>query len=211
MDKKKLDWKYKFNKEHIQVMQDTIKKNIKLIAGEKGLTYLRNYDFKLNIPISEEQILSNLKRAFWDKFDKYLRKFPPNYSMIPDLLNDIRDMLKDLVKNNLTFKKELNNNLDVRLYAQMIKNNAFDVQHINKLSDYIISKIQQLCRPCDDEDIKLWKKKIKTDLKNYHKIDLPTFLVDLFKKIMYNIELIKQQSEKFKKGTMEFKKDIVVI
>ena len=120
-------------------------------------------------------------------------------------------MLKDLVKNNLSFKKELNDTLDIKLYTQMIKNDAFQIHHIDNISSYVISKILQLCRPCDDSDIKKWRKEIKNSLKNYHKLDLSNFLVELFKKIMYNLELIKQQSVKFKKGTLELKKDIVII
>ena len=66
---------------------------------------------------------------------------------------------------------------------------------VQKISIYIVEKIKELGRPADDNDIEKWKKQIHTDLKNYLNIDLPNFLVEVFKKIMYYLDLIKETSD----------------
>ena len=88
-------------------------------------------------------------------------------------------------------------NFDIGLYSQMIRNNAFGSKEIYVVSMYIIEKIKQLCRPIDDDKISSWSKKIKQDLDNIDKIDVPKFLVNLFKEVIHQLEFIKKEGIKF--------------
>ena len=104
----------------------------------------------------EEQIKNTYEKAFLDLLEEKVKQEPPDYDWITKLYAEIKDKLTKLLKKTSSLYKEMDESLDVKLFDQMIRNNAFNGVDFYNLILYVFEKIKQLGSPqrdivCDEK------------------------------------------------------------
>ncbi len=111
-----------------------------------------------------QQIKDMMHKAFYDLLEKKVSD-PPDYEWITRLYQEIRDRLCNILvmlgrKDKYTYT-EIQESMDVELFGQMIKHNAFNYEDFYKLIEYVFAKCKQLGSPARDEETKLKLNEIK--------------------------------------------------
>jgi hypothetical protein len=173
------DIKDKLNEEEdlkiVSELEHKIKKQMKLISGESNIN---NYE--------------DVENLFWNKYIKDLEHEPPNHELTIYLLKNIFDLLKEITPEKFKeeYFKEYNEYLDIDYLKHLIKNDVFEFNDFFKIFNYIINKLKEFQSKEDDEEFKKWEedvfKKINVDNISYSEI-----LPDIFKKILYRFNKIK--------------------
>ena len=179
-------------KDSIIPLQNKIRKVIKYLAGEKGLTFLENYKtqhLKLTL-LLEKKLRENLRKAFWNKLEAELLEEPPNYIQITDLFKDITKMymsitscINDKDKRD-TCENEFNSILDIEYIELLFNNNQLNEEVILSTCINILNQIKTIGIPKNDSVISKMISKINKQLK-----DESTFeLTSVFKLIIKLLE-----------------------
>ena len=100
-----------------------------------------------------QQIKDMMNKAFYDLLEKRVAD-PPDYKWIARLYQEIRDKLCNILiilgrKNKYTYK-EIQESMDIELFEQMIRHDAFSYDDFYKLIEYIFHKCKQLGSPARD-------------------------------------------------------------
>ena len=95
----------------------------------------------------ENQIKDMMHKAFYDLLEKRVAD-PPDYKWITRLYQEIRDRLCNILvmlgrKDRYTYN-EIQESMDVELFEQMIRHNAFSYEDFYKLIEYVFYKCKQL-------------------------------------------------------------------
>lgn len=196
------------NKEFIDNITQEQKKlveKIELIGGKDGLEYLDNIKneinaYRENVKELYSAIDTNMHNAYWNSIKIELEKNPPNFIVIINLLNELKDMF---LKCNPNLKNELDSNIDIEFILDMLKNGVLDDNYILTMSNYIIKILRDL--QCEEHDREL--DKWATDMNemfikkgNYSEY-FPMFFryifesIEITQKEMYLYNLIRQKRE----------------
>ena len=102
-----------------------------------------------------QQINDMMHKAFYDLLEQKVAD-PPDYEWITRLYKEIRDRLSNILvmlgkKSKYTYT-EIQECMDVELFEQMIRNNAFNYEDFYKLIEYVFTKCKQLGSPARDEE-----------------------------------------------------------
>jgi hypothetical protein len=184
------------HKMYINICKDRQKDLLKKVKELNGLPYLQSFDpHGLSLDnTTKQQIYETAHSAFWDIFHRQLLEDPPNYTMLLNLLTDLRNRLCKFVPNRPDICEEIHESIDIELITNMITNNAFDNESLKKLCLYIISKVKSFQPPIMDEDVDLWETNMLEHFKKqFEYVDfLPTFFRSVFN-MMDNIVAFSQQ------------------
>lgn len=101
----------------------------------------------------ENQIKDMMHKAFYDLLEKRVAD-PPDYKWIARLYQEIRDKLCNILvilgRKDKYIYKEIQASMDVELFEQMIRHNAFSYEDFYKLIEYVFHKCRQLGSPARD-------------------------------------------------------------
>lgn len=181
----------KNNKEYLHI-NDKLKSlefNIKMISGDLGIKYLK----EKKIPIfKNEKYFTNiekiLKKGFWDSFEENIEN--NKLDQIPLLLNDIKEMIKEMIKNNKKYIEDLDNEIDIDMIKNVLKTSSPDFNFIYKYINFLISKLYELQNPIEDKNTKIFKETLDTMFKNEEKIS--KILKYFFENYFIKLENIKK-------------------
>lgn len=190
-------------KEEIKKQQNSIKNQIYKIGGKIALDTLNNYEPPQVIVEKkiERKIQETLRKAFWDLFEENVKK--GDFTQIKSMLVDLKKMITELVPNNTTILKELNDNIDEDYIDQLIRHDVFQPVQCYKLMLYVKELISKFQAPEDDKDTTEWWNKLQYYFSNsgtYADI-LPLFFKIAFlklEKIKIVVEHIKSNLNKTK-------------
>ena len=177
-------------------LQKKILKNVQIIGGIDGL---QTFNSIIPIFIDDKfcnKISDTFKDAFWNIFQSKLESEKPDYSVISEMLKDIRYMMINLVPNRPDIHNEIWESIDVDLISQMIEHDAIQPYFIKKIVFYIVEKIKNFGCAADDFQIEKWKKELEKNFEDgfEYSVFFPTY----FKKVIEKLEKIKKDIEKFK-------------
>lgn len=178
----------KETEEKIKDLKRILKKlrtNIKIIAGEKGLSFLE----KKQMPyFKDEEIFKDVekvvRKAFWDVVKENFNE--GKYDQMIILLNDIKTIILELVPSK---KQELDEVIDTELLTQMINTGLLNDQAINTYINYIIGHIESMQQPSEDTNTRIWKENIATMIQKEEKRSL--VLCYFFENAFNKLEKIK--------------------
>jgi hypothetical protein len=173
--------------------------NIKIIGGEKGLEFYKNK--KLPIFIDEKIFTDTekvVRKAFWDVFEENIKG--KNNKQVPDLLKDIKDLIKEMVKNK-TFIEDLDIHINTDYIESIIDTEHFNIDNIKKYFYYLISKLEKIQQPSEDEITKMFLSNINDMIEKKKKKE---------KILRYFFENFFQKLEKIKYMTLYIKKNIKI-
>ena len=139
-------------KDSLSNLKVKLETQIKNIDGDKGLNYIKNLKTPEITPLIRlyEEIELNMKDAFWDDFEEKVND--GKYEQITPMLNDYRTFLFKLIPNRPDIQKQFDNELDLALLDQMIKNNSVSHEDIYKIIHTLTNYIKMLQAPADDKD-----------------------------------------------------------
>jgi len=112
------------------------------------------------------QIKTNFKKAFYDLLEMKVKSNPPDYEWITRLFEEIKDRLVFFIKKDSHFRKDIEDRLDVELFDQMIKNNAFNGTDFYNLIMYIFDLCLKLGSPARDNETETKRNEILELMQN---------------------------------------------
>ena len=119
-----------------------------------------------NIDNLNKQFEDNFKKAFFDLLKQKVAENPPDYDWITKLYTEIQMKIKKLVKSSNPLYKEIEEHMDIQLFDQMIRNNAFNPVDFYNLIQYVFELIKKLGSPARDSLADSKKEEILSIMKN---------------------------------------------
>ena len=87
----------------------------------------------------EKQIRNQYYRAYFDVLKEKIEQDPPDYEWIVRLYEEIQQKLSKLFKEDSNMRKEIEEKMDVKLFDQMIRRNAFSYSDFEILVCYVFN------------------------------------------------------------------------
>jgi hypothetical protein len=153
------------------------------------------------IKILEKQIELNMKKAYWDIFEKELLKEPPNTDLLAIRINELKELIIKCIPNRNDIHLELDGYLDPEFIIHKIESKMFDNFELEKYITYILGKLTQFQAKEDDLDTLMFEKYIQglieknTSLGSVLKVFFK-FVFEKFEKIYMNSILFKENIKK---------------
>lgn len=114
----------------------------------------------------ENQIKSNYFKAFFDLLEEKVRQEPPDYDWIVKLYKEIRHKLTFFLKQGSSFRREIEEGMDVELFDQMLRNNAVGGVEFYNLVNLVFEYTLKLGSPARDQKVKEKRDEIYECMKN---------------------------------------------
>lgn len=115
-----------------------------------------------NLDKIEEQIRSNMRKAWCDVIEERIKQNPPDFEYIVDLYKEMKVKFTYILKEGSKTRNDIESSLDVDLFRQMIVNDVFDRSNFCDLTYYVFQTCISLGSPSrDDETIKYRDELIK--------------------------------------------------
>ena len=105
----------------------------------------------------EKQIRENFLKAMQDSLEKsMMMKDISNVEVewICKLCVELKQRINNLTPSRKDMHEELDKSIDLVIIKQMLRNDAFEKEDAFHIINCIFERLQKLCAPCQDEDIK---------------------------------------------------------
>ena len=99
-----------------------------------------------------KEVKATCRRAFVDALTKMMTDDPPAYDWIVKLYKEIRDRLTAVLQKESALRKEIESSMDIELFSQMIRNDAFQPEDLHRLVAYTFAKCKELGSPGRDDE-----------------------------------------------------------
>jgi hypothetical protein len=113
-----------------------------------------------------EQISATYKRAFFDLLEEKVKEEPPDYDWIVKLYKEIRYKLTFFLKKGSSFRKHVEEGMDVELFDQMLRNNAIGGVEFYNLVNFVFECSLKLGSPRRDKEVSAKRDEIFECMKN---------------------------------------------
>lgn len=113
----------------------------------------------------EKQIRDQYYRAYFDVLKEKVEQNPPDYEWIVRLYEEIQQKLSKLFKEGSNTRTEIEEKLDVKLFDQMIRYNAFSYSDFEKLINYIFELCIKFGSPQRDKATAEMRDEILNEIK----------------------------------------------
>ncbi len=144
-----------------------------------------------------EQIDSVMRKAFYDLLEEKVASKPPDYEWLVRLYKEMRDRLCHLLKESSHLRTEITDSMDIVLFEQMLKADAFRYDDFYKLMQYVFCKCKQLGSPARDSETDAKLKEI-TDFINTGNATFGTIVPMFIKNANFCIDRIYEDIKTFK-------------
>jgi hypothetical protein len=145
------------DKQNIDKTLNKIENIASSIGGEKAVNHVKTsskYGL-MNEQIVAEQVLQQMRNAFWDKFQAELDSDPPNFVQYPEMVGEIRSrieqLLPDLQVEETT--KLIRKHLHEGEILDKITKGDYGVQEIYNLCIFSLERVKELGSASDDADV----------------------------------------------------------
>jgi heme oxygenase len=143
----------------------------------------------------EKQIEETMKKAFCDLIDERIQTDKPDIDWLINLYIEIKNRLLSFLRKDSKTYKTLDNDLDTKLFKQMVENNVFDTNSFIKLVDTVYYWIEYLQAPIRDVETNESKKKVL-------KSDSSKFISTFITEVHVCIDNIEQDIKEFYKNNI---------
>lgn len=106
--------------------------------------------FEKNMEKIKGQIKEQMEKAWFDALKEKTNSNPPDYDWLERLYVEMRDKLMGLTRKNSKLYIEIRESMDIVLFSQMIRNNAFTGEDTLKLIEYVFETCKQMGSPARD-------------------------------------------------------------
>ena len=164
-----------------------LKQNIRIIAGNKGLSFLESREMPY---FKDEDVFQSVeqtvRKAFWDVVTANFED--EKYDQMITLLDDLKSMMVELVPNT-SFVTEIDQVIDTEHLTTMISHGLLTNEAIKLYINFIIGQIVKLQPASEDTNTQLFKENIESMFNNGEKRS--TVLAYFFENAFNKMEKIK--------------------
>ena len=146
----------------------------------------------------DEQIKKQFYQAFDDILTQSLSTTNPDWDWVVTLYTELRDRLCLLTPRRLDIHENIKESMDVELFNQMIRNNAFSPEDMWKLVEYVFSIIKSRQAPVRDPDTETRLRTLSTEF-NKEGMTIAKFLPLFLKLAHVSIDIIEEDKKAFLK------------
>lgn len=93
------------------------------------------------------------EQCYYDTLYKHMTSEPPQFTMLIDVLKNIKYKLCFILKKDSDLSIEIQERLDEKYIKQMLYNDSFDDQDFYNLAIYVFTKCKELCAYQRDSSI----------------------------------------------------------
>jgi len=183
--------------EEITGKLEDIENRLRVINGVKKAEDIKAALTANDETIQDDSIFKIAKKAFWDIFTEEIER--NDYSRLFIILDEIKTRLKALTPNRQDIHTDIDQNIDIDLYKQMISNGAFETEDFMKLIEYLVTKIKQYIAPVHDTEIGHWVTKLYENIGDKYSKTLPAF----FEEYYNYLEITEKEIADFRKSVQE--------
>ena len=116
--------------------------------------------------MNNDEIKETYQKAFFDLLEERVSDKEPAYDWIVKLYLEIKIKLLKITSKNSKLAMEINNTMDLQLFEQMIRNNAFDGNDFYNLINFVFDMCLKLQSPQRDEDTNNRRNEVLDIMKN---------------------------------------------
>ena len=116
--------------------------------------------------MNNNEIKETYQKAFFDLLEERVSDKEPAYDWIVKLYSEIKMKLLKILSKNSKLAMEINNTMDLQLFEQMIRNNAFDGNDFYNLINFVFDMCLKLQSPQRDEDTNNKRNEVLDKMKN---------------------------------------------
>jgi hypothetical protein len=131
-------------KKKSEIQQTKITEIIQKIGGIDGYQYFMS--FVPVIPNFDEsfqkEICIQFHRAYWDLLADELNQ--NNYSMLKDVIKDVRERLCNILPSNITWKNDIKESVDEEFICHKLKHDVMSKNDIHTFLQYLIDRLEEL-------------------------------------------------------------------
>jgi hypothetical protein len=195
-----IDWKEQYQKGYNELKSKVIEMAQKL-NGNDGVEYFESLVPVFVDPLFTNEIRETIHKAYWDSVEADL--IEDKYDKLVGLLKEVKKYLMSCVPNRQDIHNEIDSNISVDLWSQMLEHNAYDYNDIVGLINYVYSKIIDWCPVVEKEDNIKIHNKILNDFDKVYKGELTMgrFCCIFLKDCLQKLEGIILKSEEYKKSS----------
>jgi hypothetical protein len=124
----------------------------------------------------EVQIKNNFYKAFTDKINDTVNSNNPDFDWIITLYKEIKERLIQYIKKDSKIYERIDEDFDVILFEQMIRNDAFDEKSMLSLITVTYYWINNLQAPYRDKETEESKNRVLTSKKS---AIVSTFIIEV--------------------------------
>tara|TARA_Y100000590_G_C15686507_1_gene1001842 strand:- start:478 stop:1608 length:1131 start_codon:yes stop_codon:yes gene_type:complete len=188
----------------IRELQNKLRSFIRSLAGDKGLHYLDNYKYKLVLVDNMElrkKIEATVHKAYWEKCKEELSGENPNFSFLVKLLKEIVNTVSTrIIPNRKDIHKQFTEVIDIQFIEHQIEHGVLDFDKIIIYAKFIVNNLKKWGSAMQENELDKWFKELLFQLEppKIENFNLATFLTELFRGIMENLESIANETERIR-------------
>ena len=146
----------------------------------------------------EKQIKQQFYKAFNDVLTQSLLGEDPDWNWLVRLYSELRDRLCQLTPRRTDIHQEIKESMDVELFSQMIRHDAFKPDDMWKLVNYVFAMIKSREAPVRNKDTELELNMLYTEF-NKEGITIAKFVPLFLKTSHARIDVIEKDKTEFLK------------
>ena len=140
----------------------------------------------------------NMKRAYFDVIQKDIQN--QNFDSSFSLLEQIKERLCNIVPKRKDLHEQIEENIDISYFKQMVEHNALDNSIIRQIMNYVIDKIKDLGSTQDEPWNEIWRTQQHVKFERGDTLD--KILPDFFREALHRIEKVESEIEAFKSSEL---------
>ena len=144
----------------------------------------------------EARLNANMKRAYWDMMEQDISN--NDFRTVFAMVEEIRSRICLTVPKRVDLHQQIAESLDVDYFRQMQSHNAFTLDMVRSITNYIIDKIKELGSKMDEPWNEVWREQVNSGFINGK--PLSVILPKFFKEAMHRIERIEYEIKLFKES-----------
>lgn len=181
------------DKSHVSSTLGKIEAIAESIGGKKVVEHVKTssqYGL-LNEQVMAEQVLLQMRNAFWDKFQSELDSDPPNFVQYPEMVGEIRSRIEQLLpdlkveETTILIRKHLHEGE----ILDQIQNGDYGMQEIYNLCIFSLERVKELGPPNDDEDVQKLIDAVHTQM-NSPERNIANIIPVLFREVLERLDRI---------------------
>ncbi|KAK9929180.1 hypothetical protein M0R45_026286 [Rubus argutus] len=92
-----------------------------------------------------------MEKAFWDGIMESVNQEEPNYDLVIQLLEEVRDEICTMAPQG--WKQEIVEAIDVDILSQVLKSGNLDIDYLGKILEFSMVTLQRLSAPANDDEM----------------------------------------------------------
>lgn len=145
------------DKQHVTKTLDKLENIADSLGGKEAVEHVKTSS-KYGLiegEVMAEQVLQQMRNAFWDKFQSELDNDPPNFVQYPEMVGEIRSRIEALLPEMKVDETTslIRKHLHEGEILEQIQKGEYGLQEIYNVCVFALERVKELGPPADDADV----------------------------------------------------------